>query len=129
MKDQLGATCSGLCIAHCLAVPTILATGAFGALGELMASKTFHIVILLPVVLFALISFPSAYRRHRRLAPACVAVVGVALLVLAQIAPHAWERIITSSGGLLLVAAHLVNHRYCRVQATDERAAKPSYAP
>ena len=125
MKDQLGATCSGLCIVHCLAVPAMLAAGTFGAVGEFMASKTFHIAMLLPVALFALISFPGAYRRHRQLTPVCIAVVGLSLLVLAQMAPHAWERIITSSGGLLVVAAHLVNHRFCRVQRAGSSAAKP----
>jgi carbon starvation protein CstA len=126
VKDQLGATCSGLCIVHCLAVPVILAAGGLGALGEVMASKAFHVAMLLPVALFALISFPGGYCRHRRLGPGVVVAVGLSLLVIAQIAPHHWERLITSSGGLLIVAAHLTNHRYSRAQSAGAAAAKPS---
>tara|TARA_Y100001963_G_scaffold152208_1_gene236562 strand:+ start:179 stop:433 length:255 start_codon:yes stop_codon:yes gene_type:complete len=53
MKDQLGTACSGLCIVHCLATPALVAAGGLGAVGGLLASKSFHLAMLAPVLLFA----------------------------------------------------------------------------
>ena len=124
MKDQLGMTCSGLCMVHCLAMPALLAIGGLGAIGEFMASRAFHVALLLPVVLLAAISLPSAYLGHRRPLPLVLGVLGLAVLVSAQLAPHWWERPGTVAGGLLVVAAHLANHRYCRQHAIAQGPAE-----
>ncbi|MBF5055039.1 MerC mercury resistance protein [Alcanivorax sp. 521-1] len=115
MKDQLGTACSGLCIVHCLATPALVAAGGLGAVGGLLASKSFHLAMLAPVLLFAAASFPSAYRRHRHPGPGLLALAGVGLLIGAHLLPHALEALITSAGGLALIGAHLWNlHRHGR---------------
>lgn len=116
MRDQLGAACSGLCVIHCLAMPALLAAGSLGALGGLLASKSFHLALLVPVAGLAVISFPPAYREHRRAAPAGAALAGLSLLLGAHLGPHAWEAALTTAGGLLLITAHLINHRFQQAQ-------------
>ena len=114
MKDMLGATCSGLCVAHCLLTP-LLIVGGMGALGDLLRSELVHQALLVPVVLLALLSFPVSARRHGAVHPAALGFTGVGLLLAGQ-AFHRWEIPLTLVGGLLVVAAHWSNHRLLRAR-------------
>ena len=109
MKDAAGAFCSGLCLCHCLLTPLFIAGGSLGTLGVLLASEWVHQVLLLPVALFALLSFPSAYRLHQRLLPGMFGLAGVIGLFSAVIVGGSFEVVLSVIGALMLVIAHLWN--------------------
>lgn len=117
-KDSAGVLCSSLCLAHCLLLPlllpTILATGVLGTAGALLASEQTHLMLLVPVVLLALLSFPAGIKRHRRYLPSVLATAGLTSLMLALLLEEALhqlhgEAILTALGAGLLIAAHLRN--------------------
>lgn len=113
MKDTVGMLVSGLCLAHCLATPLLLALGGLGVLGAALESEWIHLLLLVPVVLLACTSFPSACRQHRRPAVMFAGFSGVLILVLAMalgLEGH-WELLASTIGAGLLVSAHWINRR------------------
>lgn len=123
MRDAAGMFVSGLCLAHCLLTPVLLALGGFGVLGALLEDRLVHLVhlvLLLPVLLLALFSFPGACRRHRRPAVMFVGFSGLLLLVVALCLEGTWELLASTAGAGLLVAAHWVNRRMLNRRAVAE---------
>ena len=110
-KDLSGVICSSLCLAHCLLLPMLLATGTLGAAGALLASEQIHLMLLVPVILLAAMSFPGGYRRHGRMLPSVLALAGLTGLVLALLLGEATETLLTSIGAGLLMIAHLKNRK------------------
>lgn len=111
LKDSFGVICSSLCLAHCLLLPMLLATGALGTAGALLASEQTHLMLLVPVVLLAVMSFPGGYRRHGSVLPSALALAGLTGLVLALLLGEATETLLTSIGAGLLIIAHLKNRK------------------
>lgn len=113
--DALGVICSSLCLAHCLLLPLLLplliATGALGTVGATLASEQAHLILLLPVALLAVLSFPSGYRLHGRLLPSILALLGLTGLVLALVLGETSETWLTSIGAAMLIIAHLRNRK------------------
>lgn len=110
LPDVMGIGISGLCLAHCLALPIVAAL--FPLLGALSHSGWIHILFLVlaaPVSVLALKG--TGTWRDRR-------VAGFFLFGIAGLAaglpwgwPEAVEVGLTSLGGASLVAAHLLNLR------------------
>lgn len=69
---------------HCLATPLLLMSGGIGVLGMMMASKWVHQLMILPVVIITLFSFPTAYKKHRHTMPSLLAVIAVTGLIIAM---------------------------------------------
>lgn len=115
MKDTAGMFVSGLCLAHCLATPVLLALGGFGVLGALLEDRLVHLALLVPVLFLALASFPRACRRHRRPAVMVVGFSGLLILVAALYLEGTWELLASTAGAGLLVTAHWVNRRLLAV--------------
>ena len=111
LKDSFGVICSSLCLAHCLLLPMLLATGALGTAGALLASEQTHLMLLVPVVLLAVMSFPGGYRRHGSVLPSALGLAGLTGLVLALLLGEATETLLTSIGAGLLIIAHLKNRK------------------
>ena len=115
LKDSFGVICSSLCLVHCLflpmVLPMLLATGALGTAGALLASEQTHLMLLVPVVLLAVMSFPGGYRRHGSVLPSALALAGLTGLVLALLLGEATETLLTSIGAGLLIIAHLKNRK------------------
>lgn len=116
--DGLALVLSGVCLVHCLALPvalTLLPTLAAGLLDH----AEFHQLMLIVALPTSLLAFGIGCRRHRRWDIAALGGTGLALLVFAAFALHAWgdgalERYVTIAGGLILAAAHVQNFRACR---------------
>lgn len=121
MKDTVGMLMSGLCLAHCLLAPALLALGGSGVLGPLVGDRLFHLVLLLPVLLLAVASFPSACRLHRRPAVVIAGFSGLSILVIALGLEGAWELLASIAGAGLLMAAHWANQRLLRRRVTAEQ--------
>lgn len=110
-KDLLGAWLSAACVCHCILTPFILLFAGSGLLGTLFGSELFHWLMLGPVAVIVVMSFPSAWRIHRNRWPGFISFTGLALLILA-LAFHGWaETVITIIGGSLLFSAHIMNRR------------------
>ena len=113
-RDLAGALCSGLCLSHCLLTPLLLASGALGTMGAVLATETTHWVLLGPVLLLAVLSFPAGIKHHGRYLPATIAGAGLLLLLIALMAGEALEAWLTAAGALAMLAAHGLNRRWSR---------------
>lgn len=117
--DRAGIVLSALCLIHCLGAP--LAILYLPALGLLLvpAEDGVHAVLAMVVPITALLAFVPGYRRHRNprilyAASAGVSAIVFAAFLLPEDADAAAETLITALGGVLLIAAHLRNHAFCR---------------
>ena len=118
--DLMGVGLSLTCLIHCLALPLLILLAP--ALGHWIAlPESMHAVILLLALPAASIAMSSGWRRHRRAAPALLALVGLGLLAAGLAAHEGWlaiadreaaDRWLTSAGALTLAAAHLANWRW-----------------
>jgi len=110
-KDAWGVFCSGLCLIHCLATPLLIAGGSLGVLGILISSEWVHQLMLIPVVLFSLLSFPAAYKKHRHYMPGLLAIIGLAGLFMAVSYGHDYETLLTVIAASILIVGHGWNWR------------------
>lgn len=115
--DRWAIFLSGLCLAHCLAVPlALLAGGLFGGWLDETETEVHWLLLGLaaPVSLFA---FYRGFRRHRSVLTPIIGCTGL-LLMLAGVSHvfHAqWEVGLTVAGVALVLVAHLRNviqHRH-----------------
>lgn len=113
--DQAGIWLSSLCLVHCLLTPFILL--GLPALSLFKLSESLHeaLAIILPAI--ALVAFVPGFRRHHQIRVLVLGAIGLLLIIgaalfNAQLAP-ALEALITISGSLLLVRAHVLNRNYC----------------
>lgn len=118
--DLAGIGLSLTCLVHCLGLPLLLLIAP--ALGSWLAlPEGVHAAILLLALPAALFAMHGGWRRHRRRAPALLALAGLGLLALglaahegglAAIDPATSDRLFTTLGALALAAAHLANWRF-----------------
>lgn len=115
MKQQIsdlgGTLCSGLCLLHCLAGPFLVATGSLGAFGSMMMGETFHWLLIGPLWLLVIVSFPRAFQQHGVIFPLLFAAAGIFGVTLALFCEGNWEILATVIGGLCLTYAHISNWR------------------
>lgn len=110
--ERLAIGASAACLAHCLALPLLLA--ALPALSRLLAvPESFHVWVLglaIPAALFALLQGRS---RHGDGRPLTQGLTGLALMALGAFAVgESWaETPVTVAGSLLLAGAHWRNWR------------------
>ncbi len=111
--DRIAILLSGICLAHCLAIPiTLLLLPAVGTLlfGSHEAFHWFLLAVGYPVSIVALL---IGYRRHRAAAAIVLGSVGLLLMLLGV--TH-WfgdtgEIVATMIGAIALTAAHVQNVR------------------
>ncbi|MFC4254160.1 MerC family mercury resistance protein [Altererythrobacter xixiisoli] len=122
MVEGAAVSASLLCLLHCIALPLLLLLLP-GMLGLFAQSEAFHFAALALVIPSALAAFALGYRRHRKLLPPLLGVIGVASLVAALLPGQAEgaETLITVMGSALLVAGHALNWRL-RAQAARSPA-------
>ena len=107
--DLAGIVCSALCLTHCLLLPVLIGAGITSL--SLLADESVHLMLLAPVVIFAALSFPAAYRQHGALQPGLLAITGLFSLGAALIFHGPLEAILTATGAVLLIAAHYWNRQ------------------
>ncbi len=71
-----------------------------------MASQWVHQLIIIPVVIISLLSFPVAYKKHRRYMPGVLAIIAVTGLIIAVTYFNA--------GGLRVISGYEFNPIYRR---------------
>lgn len=127
LLDRFGMLLSGICLAHCLALPALATTLSLVGGAGLAESHT-HGWLLAAALPTSLIALGWGIRHHGRRGIGWVGLVGVALLAAAWLG-HLHEaigatadRVITPIGGLLLAGAHAWNLKLSGRCATLPRA-------
>jgi hypothetical protein len=111
VKDRLGILFSGLCVVHCILFSFFL-WGGVGSIGFIAASEELiHPILLLLVFFVGLISFPSAYIKHKQKGPLLLGIIGTTGLFLGLFTPILFEILLTTLSGTVMITAHLWNYR------------------
>jgi uncharacterized membrane protein YfcA len=116
--DRLGIWTSALCVVHCLLTPVLISFSAVIA-HFLPAEESIHRSLALFVALFGSIALILGFRKHRRSTVLFLMFGGLACIAGAawfgdSLPSHAYEIAITFCGSALMIAAHRMNHTFCR---------------
>ena len=112
--DVLGISASLACAIHCAILPLFLST--LPILGyEIIDNPFFEYLMIFLALLIGCGSLWHGYRKHHHsLRPMGIFVVGMILLFAKQIW-HGYQIWILPVAVLLIVTAHLLNYKSCRV--------------
>lgn len=113
--DRIGIGATLLCVIHCLMLPVLLPIATTVGLG-ILVSAAGERVMLLATLLLAYVVLRNGRRYHHRQAPLILAGLGGLLYAGKQLAGEAWEPLLVVVGGMLIIAAHVLNLRLCLPQ-------------
>lgn len=116
--DRLGVWTSALCVVHCLLTPLLLSLSAVAA-HFLPAEESIHRSFALLVALFGTVALLVGFRKHRRAIVLIMLLGGLSCIAGTawfgdRLPSHAVEVAITFCGSGLMIAAHRLNHTFCR---------------
>ncbi len=116
--DKWGTIASLACVVHCIATPILFSVFAVAAQIVPTEQHT-HRVLAVPVCLLGLFAMRSGFKRHARLAPTLLMIVGLSLILATawwgdKIPSHWAEAGITITGSIFMIAAHRMNHVLCK---------------
>jgi hypothetical protein len=124
--DSSAVGLSGLCLAHCLALPVVAA--ALPSLGAWLHAEWVHVLFLLVALPLSVVALWRKPDSVKDVTIMVLAAVGLALLAAGAF-PARWPNFdeqLTVMGSVALVTAHVWNRwiRYCAVQppSTGNRA-------
>jgi hypothetical protein len=111
--DALGIAASLACAIHCAILPLLLTS--LPVLGtNIIDHIGFEFGMIVLAMIIGFYSLWHGYRQHHRsLLPSLLFGLGMILLFLKQ-AFHAYQLYFLVPAVSLIVAAHLINYRYCR---------------
>jgi MerC mercury resistance protein len=116
--DRMGVWTSALCVVHCLLTPVLISSSAIVA-HFLPAEERVHRSLAVLVALFGTIALMVGFRRHRRATVLVLMMGGLACIAGSawfgdRLPSHAYEVAITMVGSGLMIAAHRLNHTFCK---------------
>lgn len=139
LLDFTGVFLSVLCAIHCTLGPLLILF--VPALGGFFGNESFHLLMFLAIVPVAGLTFVSHYKKHRSKLTLGLAMTAITLLFAGLMAGHSHEffslfssshahhahahhhhdafsesleHVLTVSGSVLIVIAHILNIRHCR---------------
>ena len=117
LGDYAGIAASALCLVHCVAAPLLVL--AFPVLGLGGQHHAFHDLLLAAVTVPVLLALLPGYLTHRDPLVLPVGLLGLGCFLAAVffVGPRygqGAETVLAVMSSLLLVSAHLRNHRGCR---------------
>jgi hypothetical protein len=117
--DGIAILASGLCLAHCLALPALFLLIPASA-AWLAVPESYHLWMLafaLPSSAFAL---HLGKKRHRRWTPTAVALPGLLALAVGALLFQGLglETLLTVAGAASLAVAHSLNGKYRRAESS-----------
>ncbi len=123
--DRAGICVSTLCLVQCLILPILVVASPLTSLG-VFGHEAFHVVLLVLIVPISLVAFALGYRIHRNRAMLIPGLIGLAIVAVATLFGHELlsplgTALITSMGGLLLIAGHWLNLRQRRQTCLQPR--------
>lgn len=112
--DALGITASLACAIHCAVLPMILSTlPVFGI--NIVDNVAFEYFMIVLAFCIGCYSFWHGYRKHHHsFLPLVIFCVGILLLFAKQLW-HAYQLWLLPFAVILIISAHLLNYRSCRV--------------
>lgn len=116
--DRLGIWASALCVVHCLLTPVLLSLSP--VLAHLLpGEESTHRSLAVLVALFGTVALLSGFRRHRRALVLLLMAAGLTLIAGAawfgeRLPDHWAEVLVTLCGSTFMIAAHRLNHTFCR---------------
>lgn len=116
--DGIAIFASGLCLAHCLALPALFLLIPASA-AWLAVPESYHLWMLALAVPSSAFALHIGKKRHRRWTPTAVALPGLLALALGALLFHglALETLLTVAGASSLAVAHILNGRYPRAES------------
>ena len=126
--DRFGASASFLCALHCALLPLIFA--ALPALGlSFLADHAYERAFVGFSVSLAITSLIFGFRRHRRLVAFLFMIPGVVLLLTGVLInvdhTNVTHAVLVSSGGVLVMCAHIANLRLDHLHTHSAACACP----
>jgi uncharacterized membrane protein YfcA len=116
--DHLGIWASGLCVVHCLLTPILLSFSAVFAHFLPSEEKT-HRVLAIVITAVGASALIRGYRNHRRPHVLILLAIGLTFIFAGafwgDVLPAHWvEVLVTFTGSGFMIAAHRLNHTFCR---------------
>lgn len=115
--DFAGAAASGVCLIHCLLTPVLISLFP-GIIPYLPGDAGFHRALAISIVMLGTAAFVPGYRLHRRKFLLALIGMGISLILIVAWSGESLDRtlelILSVSGSLMLVVAHLLNRSFCR---------------
>ncbi|MFC6644698.1 MerC domain-containing protein [Granulicella cerasi] len=116
--DRLGIATSALCVVHCLCVPVLISFSAVAA-HFMPSEERSHRTLAVVVSLLGTIALVRGFRTHGRRRVLGLMAAGLAFIATGafagdRLSAHWQEVAITFCGSLLMIAAHRINHTFCR---------------
>jgi hypothetical protein len=112
--DAIGIGASLACAIHCALLPLFLTSLPLFGL-NIIHNLGFEVFMIVLAFLIGTYALYHGYRRHHHsLTPVTLFVIGFTLLVIKQFFIH-YETWLLLPAVLLIVSAHLLNYRSCRV--------------
>ena len=115
--DHVAIGVSLLCLAHCLLTPILLI--ALPSINTtLMAGESVHLWLVYIVIPCSLFALGMGCKQHRHWSFIVIGLCGVSFLILGACVDliglkHAWEKVFTVLGTLLIGFAHIRNFQMC----------------
>jgi hypothetical protein len=116
--DHLGMWTSALCVVHCMVTPILLSVSAVSA-HFLPSEERTHRSLAVIIATLGAIALVKGYRNHRYLRVLFLMLTGLAFIFAAaywgdRLPSHRAEVLVTFIGSGFMIAAHRINHTFCR---------------
>jgi hypothetical protein len=116
--DRLGIWASALCVVHCIVTPVLLSMSVvFSRL--IPGEERTHRTLAVGIAALGAIALINGYRRHGR--RRVFAMMGAGLVFIfvgafygSRMPAHIDEVLVTMTGSVLMIAAHRMNHTFCK---------------
>ncbi len=114
--DRAGATASFLCAIHCALMPLVVTILPLLGLGFLSSEPVEWALLACSATLGSL-SLCLGFRKHRKRRTFMVLAIALAIMVAGRVFHEhhfgIWGPVLMVIGGLMMMGAHLLNHRLC----------------
>ena len=116
--DRLGIIASAACFVHCILTPIVISFAAVWA-HYIPAEEKVHRILAVLVTAVGGFAILTGYSRHRRKRVLTLMVSGLAFIFAGawwgnRLPSHLAEVAVTLAGSCLMIAAHLINHTFCK---------------
>ncbi|MCU1320203.1 MAG: MerC mercury resistance protein [Edaphobacter sp.] len=116
--DKLGIWASALCLVHCVVTPILLSVSVVFAQVLPGEGKT-HRFMAIGVAALGGVALINGFRTHGRRRIVVLMAMGLALIFFGafygeRLSSPRYEVLITLAGSVLMIAAHRMNHTFCK---------------
>lgn len=116
--DRVGVWASAICFVHCLATPVVLSLSAVYS-HFLPSEEHTHRVLAVCITILGAVALVLGYPRHNKKSIIALMMLGLTFIFTGAFygdrLPSHWHEVaITMAGSCCMIAAHRLNHTFCR---------------